>query len=85
VAIPLRENARIYSLNSIPLMPQEKGWKVAPTNRLSGRRSGDFKLLKLLILRVIWRLLKLYHTSEVFEGFSGTLNRVGKLDLCSVI
>jgi len=35
VAIPLRENARIYSLNSIPLMPQEKGWKIASTNRLN--------------------------------------------------
>jgi len=34
VAIPLRENARIYSLNSIPLMPQEKGWKIASANAL---------------------------------------------------
>src|SRR5258708_626482 len=46
-----------------------------------GHRRGDFKLLKLLILRVIWRLLKLYHTGEVFETFSGTLNRLGKLAL----
>jgi hypothetical protein len=40
VAIPLRENARIYSLNSIPLMPQEVGWKIASTNALKPIAAG---------------------------------------------
>ena len=66
-------------------MPQEKGWKIASTNRLKAAANGDFKLLKLLILRVIWRLLKLYHTGEVFEAFPSAPNRLGKLDLRSGI
>jgi hypothetical protein len=69
-----------FILNSTARVTREEGTTIALINGLKLRRSGDFKLLKLLILRVIWRLLKLYHTGEVFETLSSALNRLGKLD-----
>jgi hypothetical protein len=74
VAIPLRENVPIPSVNSGSVSPGIRLEIPPRTNRLEAP-AKDFKLLKFLILRVVLQLFELYHKS----AFSGH-REMGRID-----
>jgi hypothetical protein len=66
VAIPLRENVPIFSVNPILLISGIR-LESRPRSQPFKAPAKDFKLLKFLILRVAMQLLKLYHESVCLE------------------
>jgi hypothetical protein len=66
VAIPLRENVPIYCVN-LSYESLEFGWNFRLEPTALKPPTKDFKLLKFLILRVVFQLLRLYHKTAFFS------------------
>ena len=65
MAIPLRENVPIFYLK-LCYESLESGWNFRLEPTALKPSAKDFKLLKFLILRVVFQLFKLYHKTAVF-------------------
>ncbi len=74
VAIPLHENVPNVAIKT-ELRVSKNGLEICPDRALFSTLYKDFKLLKFLILRVMLRLLKLYH-KMAFLAAQKALNRL---------